>query len=547
MSTTTPQSPFTALQELQEEQREGWMTENKTATAMNIETLAGICFNTSRGLAPFECVEWKDVNDQLRAANIAGMQSALDAYLTSIGEGMPSVEDCRSVAKDGCEAIRNLLLSAFAKKMEAISRLPEKWRIDSGLTGYCSGMQAVKDLEAALGSVPVEPVPEVPADPYAHLKLAWANKRRIRTRRKGSDGWSEWNQPGDVVFYWNLPPECYEIEPLPADKWAAEKAAHAQGKRIEVRPIGHADDQWAVCNHQPMWVEHCEYRIAPDPAPAGKLTDVQLGEIGAKAAKQHVNSNLMAVGETCWQWENHKSARTAFAAAVREAVEKEQTEEIARLTAIIEQAIEMVNTPGTTKGNLPQAINAKIMQCDEFHDATLKKLDAAKTEIERLKGEYSSLLQAYKKLEATEQKTRDAYDRAMTDCVTLRAEHNALTAEFAKANAELERLRWHSVEVKPTREDADPEGYVLVCGVDSKCRGIHDIRHPFGSHDSHWMPFPSPPPAPTAEEVERADFEKACAQFDVSFTRDEGGNYRDSRTLVLFDVWQLARAKEAQS
>jgi len=329
-------SPFAAIQAIQEEQREGWMTENKTATAMNIETLAGICFNTSRGLAPFEYVEWKDVNDQLRAANIAGMQSALDAYITSIGEGMPSVEDCRSVAKDGCEAIRNLLLSAFAKKMEAISRLPEKWRIDSGLTGYCSGMQAVKDLEAALGSLPVEPVPEVPADPYAHLKLAWANNRRIRTRRKGSDGWSEWNQPGDVVFYWNLPPECYEIEPLHADKWAAEKAAHAQGKRIEVRPIGHADDQWAVCNHQPMWVEHCEYRIAPDPAPAGKLTDVQLGEIGAKAAKQHVNSNLMAVGETCWQWENHKSARTAFAAAVREAVEKEQTEEIARLTAELE-------------------------------------------------------------------------------------------------------------------------------------------------------------------------------------------------------------------
>jgi hypothetical protein len=316
-------SPFAAIQAIQEEQREGWMTENKTA--MNIETLAGICFNTSRGLAPFEYVEWKDVNDQLRAANIAGMQSALDAYLTSIGEGMPSVEDCRSVAKDGCEAIRNLLLSAFAKKMEAISRLPEKWRIDSGLTGYCSGMQAVKDLEAALGSLPVEPVPEVPADPYAHLKLAWANKRRIRTRRKGSDGWSEWNQPGDVVFYWNLPPECYEIEPLHADKWAAEKAAHAQGKKIEmlISDDEYGPERWSFCE-LPDWHDRCEYRIAPDPdpAPAGKLTDVQLGEIGAKAC------NLQG-----WLSSTHKSN---FAAAVREAVEKEQTEEIARLTAELE-------------------------------------------------------------------------------------------------------------------------------------------------------------------------------------------------------------------
>lgn len=520
-------SPFAAIQAIQEEQREGWMTENKTA--MNIETLAGICFNTSRGLAPFEYVEWKDVNDQLRAANIAGMQSALDAYLTSIGEGMPSVEDCRSVAKDGCEAIRNLLLSAFAKKMEAISRLPEKWRIDSGLTGYCSGMQAVKDLEAALGSLPVEPVPEVPADPYAHLKLAWANKRRIRTRRKGSDGWSEWNQPGDVVFYWNLPPECYEIEPLPADKWAKEKAAHAQGKRIEVRPIGHADDQWAVCNHQPMWVEHCEYRIAPDPAPAGKLSD-ELPDI------DDVTSNC------CTMEEAREMMLAAFAK-----VGAKQAEEIARLTAIIEQAIEMVNTPGTTKDNLPNAINAKIMQRDEFHDATLKKLDAAKTEIERLKGEYSSLLQAYKKLEATEQKTRDAYDRAMTDCVTLRAEHNALTAEFAKANAELERLRWRSPEIRPQPGDADKYSMVNVDLGEGAISNFNINKWPWEMYNiKAWRPF-CPPPALTAEEKERAEFEKACAQFDVSFTRDEGGNYRDSRTLVLFDVWQLARAKEAQS
>jgi hypothetical protein len=49
-------------------------------------------------------------------------------------------------------------------------------------------------------------------------------------------------------------------------------------------------------------------------------------------------------------------------------------------------------------------------------------------------------------------------------------------------------------------------------------------------------------PAPSAEEVERERFEKSCAQYGLSFTRDEGGNYRDSRTLVLFDVWQAARA-----
>jgi len=375
-------------------------------------------------------------------------------------------------------------------------------------------------------------------DPYAHLKQALEDGRRIRVRRDHTDPWSKWCKKGDVTFHWNVPVDHYEIEPLPANKWAAEKAAHAQGKRIERRE---GNQDWQRCL-DPQWFYQCEYRIAPDPAPAGKLTDEQLAE-KARAEVLSLKGAICSIAA----WSTLPgSILNIFARAVREAVEKEQAEEIARLTAIIEQAIEMVNTPGTTKGNLPQAINAKIMQRDEFHDATLKKLDAAKTEIERLKCAYSSLLQAYKKLEATEQKTRDAYDRAMTDCVTLRAEHNALTAEFAKANAELERLRWRSPEIRPQPGDADKYSMVNVDLGEGAISNFNINKWPWESYNiKAWRPF-CPPPAPTAEEVERERFEAAYLENYPAGMPDlqlsEDGEYRTPSVRCGFKMWQAARA-----
>ena len=182
----------------------------------------------------------------------------------------------------------------------------------------------------------------------------------------------------------------------------------------------------------------------------------------------------------------------------------------------------MVNTPGTTKDNLPKAINAKIMQRDEFHDATLKKLDAAKAEIQRLKAEYASLLQAYKKLEVTEQRTRDAYDRAMTDCVTLREENNALTAELAKANAELERLResLSRIALLPEKWENEPAG-IDPSGV-MDC--VRELRSAFS-------------PAPTAEEKEKLECEKwVKTQPDITH----------ESIAIAWRAWQAARGKEAK-
>lgn len=211
----------------------------------------------------------------------------------------------------------------------------------------------------------------------------------------------------------------------PADKWAAEKAAHAQGKKVQHRFMEDGEwSPWLDCQ-QPIrsMTEGNEYRIAPDPAPTYHTPNV-VQQRREEAAAINTAMNPAPAGKLSDEWLANMAAiasgacdlickprATAFAAAVREAVEKEQAEEVARLTAIIEQAIEMVNTPGTTKDNLPQAINAKIMQRDEFHDATLKKLDAAKEDVKRLL-----------KLDATNRENCDRAHKALVESQLLQLE-----------------------------------------------------------------------------------------------------------------------------
>jgi hypothetical protein len=83
--------------------------------------------------------------------------------------------------------------------------------------------------------------------------------------------------------------------------------------------------------------------------------------------------------------------------------------------------------------------------------------------------------------------------------------------ELAKANAELERLRWRSVEVKPTTEDADWKG-----------------------------PF-CPPPAPTAEEVSRAKFN---TWYDARCK--DPSKHKTALREAMFDSWQAARASKEE-
>jgi len=410
-------------------------------------------------------------------------------------------------------------------------------------------------------------------DIYAHLRLEYLRSLcggyephcAGWTRQMLPDGYrplakGEVIQNGvDEIYYEFATPKWHKCS-SPEGTSAMPTMQHRRTKR----PIEyHIAPDPAPTYHTPNVVqqrreEAAAINTAMNPAPAGKLSDKELGVIGAKEAsnwlKERAHTFSMVVNDSSAWWGQDAPARTAFARAVREAVEKEQTEEIARLTAIIEQAIEMVNTPGTTKDNLPQAINAKIMQRDEFHDATLKRLDVAKAEISRLKTEYESLLKVYKNADEGARNMHSELKRLQSASRMCTADMDALKDQLAKANAELERLRWRSVEVKPTREDGDRDGKVTVIHKDGV---MYEWHWNMAFHENHraWRPF-CPPPALSAEEVERERFEKAYREewercegqdskwkFDPRvFTRDDQGRYIAQGVEPSWRMWKLARA-----
>ena len=102
------------------------------------------------------------------------------------------------------------MLNDLHDKLTAIAALPEKWKRESinqgpiPLTIWGTATQ----LEAALASPPaVEPVPAIPAQTYYTPGV-------VQQRREEAAAINEVMNP-------------------PADKWAAEKAAHARGEKIQ--------------------------------------------------------------------------------------------------------------------------------------------------------------------------------------------------------------------------------------------------------------------------------------------------------------------------
>ena len=80
-------------------------------------------------------------------------------------------------------------------------------------------MKNIRELliEAARGegeSASVPSQPAVEADPYAELKEAYAEGKRIQIRSKDGAEWRDWSF--SVEPLWNTPPNRYRIKPEPA-------------------------------------------------------------------------------------------------------------------------------------------------------------------------------------------------------------------------------------------------------------------------------------------------------------------------------------------
>lgn len=293
-------------------------------------------------------------------------------------------------------------------------------------------------------------------------------------------------------------------------------------------------------------------RQASSPAPAGKLTDEQLGEIGAKAAYDagnkvgwllYVHDGMpgMLIGRNAWRGD--APAREAFARAVREAVEKERAEEIRALTSQKQAYKERAESK---HGCWMQELEKTTAQAEEIARLTaeleiFKKIRDGRIElqakyddlqvtmdsvtmnanwsIERMKEAQDELASLQKNYDIE----RNCSGERMTQILELQRElsqaNERVEAKQAayqrcaglleeerlknvKANAELERLRWRSVEVKPTREDADVDGDIMVYNATTGEIYNLDWQSEFKACVTHWRPA-CPPPAPTAEEVEK--------------------------------------------
>jgi plasmid maintenance system antidote protein VapI len=220
----------------------------------------------------------------------------------------------------------------------------------------------------------------------------------------------------DEVYYEGATPKWHKCS-SPEGTSAMPTMQHRRTKRpVEYRI---APDP-AQTYHTPNVVQQCREEAAAinaamNPAPAGKLTDEQLVEIGAKAG--------LATGE-------HSTYYKAFARAVREAVEAKQAEEIARLTAEL-------------AGQKAQSAKALGMALD-LNLNLQNKADMWRDEFERIKAiEFS-------KHGVVESEIAGICDRAMSDIRSkislidqrekVADENGGLCVQLAKAGAEIATL-----------------------------------------------------------------------------------------------------------
>ena len=385
------------------------------------------------------------------SSRTAYAEAVVRAYLEQVGEGLPTVGDCLQALPtspttgQAIEAIRSLMLAAFAKKMEAAAKLPEKWR--SVVTG--AGFQSVY----ATCAINLEDTLSLPA-----------------------------------------------VEVEPAEKWAQEKAAYAQGRKIECRNRASNGDPWtswyAITAKEMIFFTHSlfEYRIAPDqPAQPGKLTDEELGRIALKALK--------GIDQTkpC----EYRLAK--MLAAVREAVEKQQGEEIARLTA----ELACLQKTYEAERNCSAERMAKI----HAHEEEIRRLTA------RTVGQLSEITILHQLLDVEETK-------------------------LATVTTERDRLLPRPMSTAPTEADANNDGRVLLLG-DGNSATFASIANWGGVHSSwrRWLPLNlAAYGVQTAQEVERERFETWAVKEGYTIQKSSPGFYRDTATIHGWKLWQAACA-----
>jgi hypothetical protein len=130
-------------------------------------------------------------------------------------------------------------------------------------------------------------------------------------------------------------------------------------------------------------------------------------------------------------------------------------------------------------------------------------------------------------------------------------ELTAAKAKLAAAEARLALLEWRPVSVKPTKRDADAAGRITILysnGATSAWSASWSAEVKFPDGTTHWRPF-CPPPAPSAEDVSRAEFERTAIKEGLSLERSTASphDYAHETTDLPWRIWQAARASKEES
>jgi hypothetical protein len=271
-------------------------------------------------------------------------------------------------------------------------------------------------------------------------------------------------------------------------------------------------------------------------------TDKELGEIGANAAfKAGVDAKNRAPWLLCVSrvttygdsrektWNEDGPCRTAFAAVVREEI-------FADVDGMpsVEECVAAEDTGGIEAiRNLMLAAFAKQMEEKDAELEIFKRIRDAKIE---LQAKYDDL-----------QVTMDSVTMNANWSVELM---NKAESKLAAAEKRLAELEWRSMSVKPTRDDGDvngnveaitPEGRIMLRMFSS---WPWDLNHTTAYKVTHWRPF-ALPKRPTAEEIERAEFEAAFPNLLKALT--PSGMYASKKSQAMWESWQARASEEVKA
>lgn len=385
-------------------------------------------------------------------------------------------------------------------------------------------------------------------DPYSHLKQAWEADMRIRYTPEGGEP-GKWFQRSKqpCALQWLDAPSRYEIEPLPADQ-TYHTSNIVQQRREDAAAIN----------------------AAMNPAPEGKLTDEQLGEIGAKEAsnwlKERCHTFSMAVNDSSAWWTQDTLARAAFARAVREAVEKDLC------TA--------------WKGNDKASWQAAAILCESRLIGKSNEFAKQAEEIASILQDRADALAAAQAAERETSREQDARLKAQREIARLTAENNRLSgnykasddiigglqAELAKANAELEifkKIRDSKLELQAKYDDLQVTMDSVTMNANWSIERMKEADHKLATIEvrlgeiaalpQKWRSRPAVMswnpaidcifeleaallPRPTAEAVSKADFERFARGEGYSLAKNAKDEFRDTAAIHGWKLWQAARA-----